>query len=276
MHILFDIGGSKTRVARSDNLTMFVGEPVIFETKADFDEQMETLFTTAETLLAGEKVVAVAGGLKGVYDHQSGRIGKTPGKDAWTGQPFSARVHERLGVEPLVFNDTAIVGLGEAHVGAGQGSTHLSYFSVSTGIGGVQIVHGKVVEAVYGFEPGHQIINYETGERFENMVGGAALKAQAGIEPIDIHDEAVWDREAELLAVGLHNSILHWSPDTVVLGGSMMKGIGVEGILIETVRAYVQKNLTIFPKMPEFRLARLGQFGGLFGAMVALTSAKQS
>jgi predicted NBD/HSP70 family sugar kinase len=268
MHILFDIGGSKTRVARSDDVETIVGEPVIFPTKDSFDEQLDTLVSTAQSLLGGTKAVSVTGGIKGVYDHASGRIGKTPGKELWTWQPFAERIEAGLGVTPLVHNDTALVGMGEAHKGAGVGSERFAYISVSTGVGGVQIVHGNIVDAVYGFEPGHQIINYATGERLEGMVGGAALKARSGMEPIDIHDEAVWEREAELLAVGLHNSILHWSPDTVVLGGSMMKGIGVEGILIERVRVHVEKNLTIFPKMPEFRLAKLAQFGGLYGAML--------
>lgn len=273
MHILFDIGGTRTRVARSDNLIDFVGEPVMFETLADFDLQMQKFADVAHGLLAGAPALKIAGGLKGVYDHESGRIGKTPGKEGWTWQPFAERVQSTLGVTPLVHNDTAIVGLGEAHAGAGVGSERLVYMSVSTGLGGVQIVHGNVVDTVYGFEPGHQIIDYKTGDRLEALVGGAALEARSGMKPIDIHDKEIWEREAELLAIGLHNSILHWSPDRVVLGGSMMKGVGVEGIEIDRVVAHIEKYLTIFPKRPEFRLAKLGQFGGLYGAMIALKRA---
>lgn len=251
----------------------FAREPIIFNTEQDFDAQMQKFTDTARELLDGAPALKVAGGLKGVYDHESGRIGKTPGKEGWTWQPFAERVATHLGVKPLVYNDTAIVGIGEAHAGAGVGSERLVYLSVSTGIGGVQIVHGNVVDTVYGFEPGHQIIDYKTGDRLEALVGGAALEARSGMKPIDIHDTAVWEREAEILAIGVHNSVLHWSPDRVVLGGSMMKGVGVEGIELDRVVAHIEKYLTIFPKRPEFCLAKLGQYGGLYGAMIALKRA---
>ena len=39
--------------------------------------------------------------------------------------------------------------------------------------------------------------------------------------------EKKWEELAETFAIGLHNTILHWSPDRVVLGGSMFNEIGI-------------------------------------------------
>ena len=56
-------------------------------------------------------------------------------------------------------NDSDLDGLGEATVGAGKGFNIVAYITVSTGIGGVRIVGGKIDVSTYGFEPGHQIID---------------------------------------------------------------------------------------------------------------------
>lgn len=276
MYALFDIGGSKTRVAVSKDLETLVGEPVLFETLPQFDDQMRRVAETVHALTGGETLTGIAGGLKGSYDRRTGRTGIVPGKDSWADKPFADQVESLVGVRPIVLNDTAVVGLGEAHRGAGRGSHILAYFSISTGIGGARIVDGVIDDTRIGFEPGHQIIDHMSLSRLEGLVGGAALEARSMKRPRDITDPEVWEEEARILSIGIHNTILHWSPDTVVLGGSMMQGIGVRGILIESVVKHVQNLRAIFPIFPEvpaIKLAELGAFGGLYGAMVALKKA---
>jgi predicted NBD/HSP70 family sugar kinase len=277
MYLLFDIGGSKTRVAVSEDLETFVGEPVLFETAVHFSDQVDRVANAAHTLLNGATPTAMAGGLKGAFNRRTGYTITVPGKDTWNNQPFVALVEKALGVTPLVINDTSIVGLGEAHRGAGKGSHILAYMSISTGIGGARLVDGVIDDSQIGFEPGHQIIDHVSLSRLEALVGGAALEARMLKHPIEITDPAIWEEEARILSIGIHNTILHWSPDTVVLGGSMMQGIGVRGILIESLIKHIQnlrQIFPIFPEIPSIRLAELGHFGGLYGAMVALKRAQ--
>ena len=165
----------------------------------------------------------------------------------------------------LIENDSALCGLGEAVAGAGRGSDIVAYITVSTGVGGVRIVDGKVDRAHAGFEPGHQIV--ASGLTLERLVSGRAMSEKYGKHPREITDEVVWEELAGYLALGLHNTIVHWSPEVVVLGGSMMK---VPGIALPAVQAYLAKTLKIFPVLPELRLAELGDFGGLHGALELL------
>jgi len=82
-----------------------------------------------------------------------------------------------------------------------------------------------------GFEPGHQIIDLDKAFNksfacdgdVESMVGGGALKRLTGISNAeDVEDQSIWDNMSRLLAVGLNNIIVLWSPDTIVLGGGLV------------------------------------------------------
>jgi predicted NBD/HSP70 family sugar kinase len=62
MYILFDIGGTKTRIAASKNLESF-GEPVIISTPESFEEGIEVITKTVKELCGGETLEAAAGGI---------------------------------------------------------------------------------------------------------------------------------------------------------------------------------------------------------------------
>lgn len=86
-------------------------------------------------------------------------------------------------------------------------------------------------------------------------------------KPYDIpQDDPMWDQYAHLLAYGLNNTILHWSPNVVVLGGAMI--VGDPSIPIDATRAYLENILKVFPELPDIKKAELEDFGGLYGAMV--------
>ncbi len=63
-------------------------------------------------------------------------------------------------------------------------------------------------------------------------------------------------------ALGLNTSIVHWSPDVVVLGGSLMNKIS-----IEKVRENLTKILTAFERLPKIKIGTLGDECGLYGAL---------
>jgi fructokinase len=140
----------------------------------------------------------------------------------------------------------------------------------------VKIENGKVDLAAVGFEPGHQVVDIDRtilGEEIEptleNLVSGTAVKNRFGIEPYEIpQSDVLWDELAEYLAQGLRNTILYWSPDVIVLGGSMV--IGDPKIEIDTIRKYTVAALNGFVPAPLITIARLGDEAGLYGAMAIL------
>ena len=77
-------------------------------------------------------------------------------------------------------------------------------------------------------------------------------------------DKDFWEKVSRVLAVGLNNTIVHWSPDVVILGGSMMKKIGVP---FDRVEAHLRQIIKIYPEIPPLKKSKLGDLGGLYGAL---------
>lgn len=68
-----------------------------------------------------------------------------------------------------------------------------------------------------------------------------------------------------MLAFGLHNVCVFWSPDVIVLGGSMITGD--PAIPIEKTKEYVQGMNKRYPELPEIKKSELGDVCGLHGAL---------
>lgn len=274
MYILFDIGGTNMRVALSRNGETF-DEPKIVPTPKDFDLGMQTIGNLAKELAQGEHIIAAAGGIAGTLSRDKTTFLNGPHLQGWNGKPIQKALQEAFGGVPtFVENDTAIVGLGEAVAGAGKGYPICVYLTVSTGVGGVRIVDQKIDVSAMGFEPGHQIIDAGgllrqtsvggQGVDLEGYVSGTSISERYGKKPYEITDEAFWDEMARLLAYGLNNTIVHWSPDVVVIGGSMMNKIGIP---VDRVRAYLTGLLHIYPELPIIVHSSLADIGGLWGAL---------
>lgn len=245
MYLLFDLGGTKLRWAISTDGETF-GEPAIVDSPADA-AQTAALFGGLRD--RGE-IKAVAGGLTLKKIVLAEEIKKV----------FACPVY--------LENDTALVGLGEATAGAGQGSKIVAYLTISTGVGGVRIIDGRLDRHAASFEPGHQIIDFhEPAKPFEDYVSGRAVEQLTGRHPRETTDEAFWGEIAKIAAVGIHNTILHWAPEVVVMGGSMMK---IPGIPLAALERHLRDSLAFWPHFPELRLATLGDFGGLHGALAYL------
>lgn len=275
MYILFDIGGTKIRVVAADR-EKFLGEPVTVSTPKDFNEGLDTLKRIIDNLAQGlasqnHAVTAIVGGIAGPLNAEQTMLVKSPNLGGWVGHDLKNALHDAYKVPVELENDAALVGLGEAHFGAGRGKSIVAYLTVSTGVGGVRIIDGKIDRASFGFEPGHQIIDPDNslcptceGNDLEAYVSGTAIEKRFGVKPYEIHDAAVWDELAKFLAYGLNNTIVYWSPDIVVIGGSMMKEVGIP---IEAVRKHLAETLKIFPSIPPIEKAELADFGGLYGSL---------
>lgn len=163
-------------------------------------------------------------------------------------------------------NDTALVGLGEAVYGAGKGAAICVYYTVSTGVNGVRIVDGHIDASRQGFEVGGQYLSTATvPTTLEDLVSGTAISKRFGMHPKSIpSDDPIWEDLARLLAIGIHNTILHWSPDRVVIGGSMMNEVGIP---VPRVEAHVRELLRKFKTTPDIVHSSLESVGGLWGAL---------
>jgi len=273
-YVMFDIGGTKTRVAFSEDLKT-IDNNVKFSTPTKFKDGIKKLTDTIKEETEG-KVQGIAGGIRGRLTEEKSGIDNDGVLTDWAGKNITEELEKVFKVPVFLENDSAIAGLGEATYGAGKGFEIVAYHTISTGVGGVKIENNEIDQASSGFEPGHQVLDIDRtvlGEdivpTLENLVSGTALAERFGTPAYDIpQSDVVWDELAEYLAQGLRNTIMYWSPEAIVLGGSMI--VGDPAIVIDTIRKYTVENLDGFTECPLITKAVLGDESGLYGAMAIL------
>lgn len=259
MHIVCDIGGTNMRVAATSADTL--GEIKKVPTPKDPSGGIAQFVALARESAGGEKIVAVAGCVAGSVSDE-GVVSDARNLRAWEGTNIVRELSAALGVPVRIVNDAALAGLGEATAGAGRGAKSLAYITVSTGVGGGWIVDGNIAAA--GGVAGIKI----NGTDLEDLVSGTAVTKKFGISPKDLDSVEERNKLADTLAEGLRIVCERWSPDTIVLGGSMI--VGVNPIPI----ARVQESLnTLFTKSgtpPSIKMAELGDNGGLWGGLALI------
>lgn len=274
MKFLFDIGGSKTRVSATEDGLSFL-EPIIEKTPETAEDGIDMVSNIVREMSGDNGIEGLWGGVTGVWDAERSSLVYSPNMNGWVGKPIKKMLEDSLSAPMVVENDADVVGLGEVHYGAGKGSDICVYITISTGVGGARIVDGRIDRASVGFEPGHHILNqvildpsvsdlmYES--TFEGQVSGTALKRRLGVNPVDVSDDQIWEELAFKSAVGIYNAILFWSPDTVVVGGSMV--VGNPNIPIARICYHIECLGSFLPKLPEIKRAELGDVGGIYGAL---------
>jgi glucokinase len=218
-YVLFDIGGTKTRVTISEDLETF-SDVESFKTPAKFEDGIEKMCAAIKKL-TDKPITAIAGGVRGLLTEEKDGIQNDAILSKWVGKNIIKKLSVFGDVPIFLENDTAIAGVGEAMYGAGREAEIVAYHTISTGVGGVKIEDGEIDHASNGFEPGHQILDIDRtilGEditpTLENLVSGTALAERFGVKAYEIpQSDVVWDELADYLAQGLRNTILYWSPD---------------------------------------------------------------
>ncbi|MEX0930439.1 MAG: ROK family protein [Candidatus Paceibacterota bacterium] len=281
MHILFDVGATKTRIAATADRKTFT-EPTILKTPESFDAFKEMFVSTARKHCGEEPIDGAVGGMTGSLDTASGVMLDSPHLPDWNGTLVRQELAKELGTSVTVANDSAIVGLGEAVYGAGKGTRIVAYITVSTGVGGARIVDGKIDKNAHGFEPGRQIVDIAGAMAEENpdgtlegLISGTALEKRFGRPAIEVSEPEVWSDLAEKLAVGLYNLSLVWSPEVIVLGGSMITGNPAIDVA-EVEKPFRERIERVFREAPELRKATLGDINGVWGALAYLNTISEA
>lgn len=282
MYLLIDIGGTKLRLGKASGLDKFDSVEV-FTSPTNLDSLILMIkqYISANSI---ETLEAIMLGFAGTLDTSKKRIVNAPHLKGFEQANISEALEKELGCKIYLENDTSLAGLGEVHYGAGDKTKICVYITISTGVGGARVVNGMLDKNVYGFEPGHQIVNYtkkdvqigeydfkaELGE-LEEYISGSNIKKQTKLNPENISEINFWRGIADILTVGLINTSLHWSPDIIILGGSLItKG----AMPFEYIQQSYEEKMTIFSRDPKLVKATLQDVGGLYGALVLLNQNK--
>jgi predicted NBD/HSP70 family sugar kinase len=279
MFLLFDIGGTKIRLAISRDKESFIAFEV-FDTPKKFDEAVDLIKNYLETQNIG--IQGAVGGIAGVLDKERARLVFSPNLSDWVGKELKSTLSQITGGGDLVIeNDAALSALGEATYGAGKAFDIVAYITIGTGVGGARIVTKKIDRGRYNFEPGHQIIEVNSAtssevqgsdiedeiKDLESLISGASIEKSYERELKDINDERVWDKIYRYLAVGLVNTCVFWSPDIVILGGGV---VGSEKFEMKKLEEYFKSIMKAYPDPPLLIKGSLGEHAGLYGALQIL------
>lgn len=257
MHIVCDIGGTNMRVAAVVDGALGAIQKV--PTPKDPLEGIARFVALVRECAGTDVVESVCGCIAGTVD-DAGVLSDARNLGLWEGTPIVQEFSKALGAPVDLVNDAALAGFGEAYAGAGKGARRLAYITVSTGVGGGLIVDGEIAASggIGDIDIG--------GAHLESLVSGTAVRQRFGIEPKDLDSLEIRNALADTLAEGLRIVVRQWSPDTIVLGGSMI--VGMNPIPLERVQASLRALLA--DQMPVVKMAELGDNGGLWGGLARL------
>lgn len=268
MYVTVDIGGTKTRVGASCDLAK-LAEIAIIDTPQDYRVALEALVSAVSIAAGRTPITRLAIGAPGVLSRDKRILLHAPNLPGWNGAAIADDIEEALRCGVILENDAALVGLGEATAGAGRGAAIVAYVTISTGVNGARIVDADIDRAAFGFEIGEQYLGVEsTAPTLEQLASGRAISERFGVHPRDLGKaHPIWGELARIVAIALHNTIAYWSPDRIVLGGSMMNEVGIPlEEIVQRLNALPHKN----PHLPEIVHASLGDYGGLWGGLARL------
>jgi len=243
---------------------------------------------------AGVKLAGIGIGSTGPVDPFTGEIGEVNFFPAWKGNNPVLDLARSFGVRVAMENDADAAALAEAAWGAGKGKTSLIYVTVGTGIGAGVVLQGQLYRGVDGAHPeiGHHVIEssgpacvcgfhgcWESLAAGPAMVGWvqgrmsadyphrANLTAKRIYELADEGDSLAreaCEREAHYLGLGLANLVTLFTPNAIVLGGSVMKSAARS---LDRIRATIARFCRLVPsEKTELTLASLGDDANLIGA----------
>ena len=172
MIIVCDIGGTKSRIGISKDGRSLSSAPVVIETPATFKRGIHALTSTIEKMSGGQKLDAIVIAIAGVLSYDRSHLMKSFHISGWVNEPLAKILSDYFNTKVILVNDAALAGLGEAVFGAGKGHKIVAYMTVSTGVGGVKVIDGKIEETSIGFEPGYQIIDWQSNLNLEDLASG--------------------------------------------------------------------------------------------------------
>lgn len=292
-----DIGGTKIAVGVvDDNGRVMARQQCATEADLGYSHALANIHrmldATAHT--ANAQITGIGIGSTGPVDPLTGEFGDVNFFPNWKGENPVKDLAEIFHVKVAMENDADAAALGEAGWGAGKNKTRLIYVTVGTGIGTGFIVDGQLYRGVDSFHPeiGHHLID-PSGPAcvcgfhgcWESLAAGPAMTAwlekeapanypyRGDLSAKRICELAVagddWarravDREIRYLGLGLANLVTMFTPDAIVLGGSVMNSAS---LFLDGIRKVISQSCRLVPfEKTELTLASLGEDANLIGA----------
>jgi len=292
-----DIGGTKIAVgAVNDHGRLLSREEIPTDAGQGYTSTLDQIGQMVRQVgeASGAEISGIGIGSTGPLDPVTGEFGDVDFLPGWRGQNPVRDLQQIFSVPVAMENDGDAAALGESAWGAARNKSRLIYITVGTGIGGGFIFDGELYRGVDHAHPevGHQVIDASgpdcsCGFRgcWESLAGGPAMVAwmegnrpaghqhhgaltakricELAREGDPVARKAV-EREAHYLGLGVANLITLFTPDAIVLGGSVMKNAV---LFLDGMRKTIARGCRFVPfGKADLMLASLGEDSNLIGA----------
>jgi glucokinase len=291
-----DIGGTKIAVGMVDDSGRVLSRMQAPSDPQSYANGLEAIANMLRETArnAGVEITGIGIGSTGPVDPIRGEFGDVDFLPGWRGKNLVEDLSQIFKVRAALENDGDAAALAEAGWGAGRNRTRLIYVTVGTGIGGGMVFDGKLYRGVDGAHPevGHHVVDPAGPECscgfhgcWESLAAGPAMVTwleknapsgyphRTGITAKRICELAQQGDAVALKAVehegfyfglGLANLINLFTPDAIVLSGSVMKS---SGLFMERIRQVIRSGCRFVPaEKTELTLASLGDDTNLIGA----------
>lgn len=225
--LVIDLGATNLRVAVINDL-----HEIVKKVKCDIKKSEDIAFTIFNEFKKMEIDINLEGivvGVAGSIDFKNNIIRDMPNLKI-SNYDLHDQLYKLFSLPITIINDASLAALGEYSLH--EGENIFQYITISSGIGGGLVYHGKLFDGHNGFEQeiGRMIIK---GELFESLCSGNALKNRLLKENIDEEYPSsalmsqkenyrrVVDEWLDDLAVGISNIVKVINPSMIVLGGGL-------------------------------------------------------
>jgi len=290
-----DIGGTKVAVGIVDDAgRVLAKEETPSQSAGAWPEARECIIAMLHRAarLSSRSIAGIGIGSTGPVDPIRGTFGELDALPQWSNASIVDDLKSEFDVPVAMENDADAGALGEASWGAGVGKSCLLYVTVGTGIGGGIILNGKLYRGVDGSHPefAHQVIEangppcscglsgcwesltsglamsrwMEAQPEYAEITGITAQQIYALADTGDPLAERAVERETFYLGIGLANLVNLFTPEEIILSGSIMKSAGR---YLKQIRHVMERGCRFVPlDKVELRLASLGDDANLIGA----------
>ena len=291
-----DIGGTKIAVGVVDDNGRVLARTQSPTDPNRYDESINQIVRmlreTAQQ--ANAHITGIGIGSTGPVDPMKGEFGDVDFLPGWRGKSPVRDLERIFSLRVALENDGDAAALAEAGWGAGRNRSRLIYITIGTGIGGGIILDGQLYRGVDGAHPevGHQVLDpagptCSCGFRgcWESLAAGPAMVTwMEAHAPADYsHKQGITakqvcelgrqgdevalkalEHEAFYLGLGLANLINLFTPEMIVLSGSVMKSAD---LFLDRIKTIISQGCRFVPaEKTQLTLASLGDDTNLIGA----------
>ncbi len=297
-----DLGGTRIRAARLDeHLNIEERHETLTRGADGFEATLQRIKDLIARVMPADvsRLQGIGVSAPGPVNSEAGLVVKATNVPGWDNIPLGQILEDEFAVPAYIGNDANVAALAEVARGAARGARHVIYITVSTGIGGGIISHGRLILGREGLagEIGHTILVID-GDRVSSleleaagpslarqareriaagaesqlsqMAGGdlslidgklVGQAAQAG-DPLALE---IVTRGGRMVGLGVVSLLHTFNPEVVVIGGGVSN---LGPLLFNPLRQAVADHVLVPAYVRDLRIeaAELGEDVSIIGA----------